>query len=333
MAEKINLSEVNLEELRYESVTFDAIVQTVSFRQGTHPRLEIGFQSNAYMGSITKWGGVKEDTQAFLVGKVYTFTVVVGEPYKGTPSLTYDSHTDSPLTPQDLTAWETGYQEAAQGVYEYCQKISHTTVGKITVALLQENWEQFRKYPAASSNHHKYLGGLLVHSYTVATLCEKFAEFYNTLRASESRHDYINVNLVICGALIHDIGKLIELSFKEDTISVEYSTESFYMNHLQYGAFMVYRKALEMGVEKQPEVEELIHLVSSHHGNLEWGALIEPCCAEARLLAEVDKMDADITKMGYQTKNLEIGHGLTKWEGGKPNHIYKVNPEKKDFEI
>ena len=332
--EKIRLDTINLEDFKYEEIIFDAVVQEVAFKGATggHPRLEIRFHSNGYIGSITRWGSVKEDAQNFLIGKVYEFTVEVGEPYKGVNSLKYVSHRDSELTPQELVAWEKGVNEAIEGVKAYLFKIQHTQIGMLTLELLKENWDKFTVYPAASSKHHKYLGGLVVHSYCVTRLCETYAEFYNKLR-DDGRYDHINTNLVICGALIHDIGKLIELSFKPDNSKVEYSTESYYLTHLGYGVLMIYRKALEMGISDSPEVEELIHLVASHHGNLEWGAMIEPSSIEAVLLSMADKMDADITRFGYENKNLEIGHGLTRWENGKPNKIYKSHPEEKNLEI
>ncbi|MEW5819144.1 MAG: HD domain-containing protein [Cyanobacteriota bacterium] len=146
--------------------------------------------------------------------------------------------------------------------------------------LLVDLYEDFSKAPAATYNHHAYMGGLFEHSLSVADICACFAEIYPAA----------NRDLLIAGALLHDIGKINELEFNE---SISYSTKGNLLGHIFMGAN---RFIEECNKEKDfPEylANHIAHIILSHHGILERGAPVDPRTIEAILVHKADTTDAD----------------------------------------
>jgi 3'-5' exoribonuclease len=140
--------------------------------------------------------------------------------------------------------------------------------------------DRLRIWPAARQIHHAYRGGLLEHVLKMIEVAVFLADAYGARR-----------DLVIAGAMLHDIGKLEELTYDG---SVDYSVEGNLIGHIAIGAGLV-RDAVrdlpdfpaELGLEIQ-------HLVLSHHGSKALGSPVVPLTIEALVLAAVDDLDARI---------------------------------------
>ena len=146
--------------------------------------------------------------------------------------------------------------------------------------LIEELYEDFCKAPAATFNHHSYIGGLLEHSISVADICSAFVPLYKG----------VNRDILIAGALIHDIGKIYELEYGE---SISYSTKGNLLGHIYMGSNKFQE---ECSKEKEfPEylANHIIHIILSHHGILERGSPVEPRTLEAILVHKADTTDAD----------------------------------------
>lgn len=143
--------------------------------------------------------------------------------------------------------------------------------------------ESFRNTPAARGNHHNYIGGLLEHSVNVAKLCETQCTVYPLDR-----------DLLITGAILHDFGKTREYTLKA---SIDVSDEGRLVGHLPMTAEMV-KKNIDT-VKDFPEKlsNKLIHIILSHHGQLEYGSPKVPMFPEALALHHADHMDADVKNM------------------------------------
>lgn len=144
----------------------------------------------------------------------------------------------------------------------------------------KEFFARFVECPAAQTYHHAYVGGLLEHTVAVATMCGCLAELYP---AADS-------DLLLTGALLHDIGKVDELAFGT---SIEYTNEGRLLGHVILGERRV-RTVLASTPGKMPlDLEvRLSHVMISHHGELEWGAPTRPRTLEALILHHADNMDA-----------------------------------------
>ena len=141
--------------------------------------------------------------------------------------------------------------------------------------------EVFRKHSAAKSVHHGFIGGLLQHSLSVAKLCDYIAGNYYA----------VNRDLLITSALLHDIGKTIELSSFPLN---DYTDEGQLIGHIVEGAMMVRGKIDK--IEGFPKVlsDEVIHCILAHHGELEYGSPKKPAIIEAQALSLAANMDAKL---------------------------------------
>jgi 3'-5' exoribonuclease len=167
----------------------------------------------------------------------------------------------------------------------------YTVIKKI---LLEDLYDEFSNAPAATFNHHSYMGGLLEHSICVTDICNCFAEVYED----------IDRDILIAGALIHDIGKIYEFDFNE---SISYSTRGNLMGHIYMGAhkFQQYTAAMD-GFPEYIE-NSITHILLSHHGSLERGSPIEPCTMEAILVHKADTADADAN--AFKLSKMESAGG------------------------
>lgn len=139
---------------------------------------------------------------------------------------------------------------------------------------------RFRSCPAAQSFHHAYLGGLLEHTVSVARLCRGLATLY----------PHADAELLVAGALLHDIGKVDELLW--DT-SIDYTDEGRLLGHVVLGERRLQRAISAVGGALGRETAtRLAHVIISHHGELEWGAPKRPSTLEALLLHHADNLDA-----------------------------------------
>ena len=149
--------------------------------------------------------------------------------------------------------------------------------------------ESFRNAPAAKRLHHAWLGGLLEHVLTLVRVCLATAPFY-----PEADPD-----LLVTGAILHDVGKVRELSWKS---SFSYTLEGQLIGHISIAQGMLHEKIAEMnarGGEPFPDKLRLLveHMILAHHGKLEFGSPKLPMTAEAMLLSALDDLEAKFQAM------------------------------------
>jgi 3'-5' exoribonuclease len=137
----------------------------------------------------------------------------------------------------------------------------------------------FREAPAAKQLHHAFLGGLLEHVVSLLTLADKVVPHYPILMR----------DLVLTGVILHDIGKIHELSW---STGFEYTLEGTLLGHIQIGASMV-EQTIDSLPDFPPRLKTLVlHMILSHHGKLEFGSPKLPMIPEALMLNFLDDMDA-----------------------------------------
>ncbi|GJQ60467.1 MAG: HD family phosphohydrolase [Candidatus Scalindua sp.] len=152
------------------------------------------------------------------------------------------------------------------------------------VTIFFEDKELCKKFctaPAAVQYHHAFLGGLLEHTLSVAQLGVKIAPLYPNL----------NRDLLICGILFHDIGKVTELCYDRN---LHYSDEGQLVGHLISGIQIVDEKAKLIEGFPKTLLDLLKHMILSHHGEYEWGSPKLPMTVEALTLHYLDNLDAKI---------------------------------------
>jgi 3'-5' exoribonuclease len=143
--------------------------------------------------------------------------------------------------------------------------------------------KKFKRAPAAMYMHHACIGGLLEHTWGILTICE-------TMKVL---HPSLDNDLLVAGAVLHDIGKVEEF---EVTSNIKISEKGMLLSHVFIGAEMVSRAIAE--IRNFPEVlkNKILHIIISHHGKLEYGALKTPEFPEAKAISLADEMDSQITQ-------------------------------------
>lgn len=147
-----------------------------------------------------------------------------------------------------------------------------------------ETVRKFKRAPAAKTMHHPYLGGLLEHSLSLVRLC----------RFMGSHYEGIDVDLLVTGAILHDFGKIDELSYER---AFGYTNEGQMIGHLVMETIFVAGKIGEIEGFPDDLRRHLLHLLLTHHGKLEYGSPKLPSTPEALLLAMLDDLDSKVEAM------------------------------------
>jgi 3'-5' exoribonuclease len=153
--------------------------------------------------------------------------------------------------------------------------------------LLDRFWEDeafvrgFKNAPAAKKMHHAYIGGLLEHTLSMALLADRVAGHYSG----------VDRDLLLAGAILHDIGKVREFDFK---YRIDYSDEGRLLSHIVIGVRHLEEK-IQTVRDFPAEMGLLLkHLIVSHHGAREFGSPEPPKTIEAVLLNYIDEIDAKV---------------------------------------
>ncbi|HON03440.1 MAG TPA: HD domain-containing protein, partial [Fervidobacterium sp.] len=152
--------------------------------------------------------------------------------------------------------------------------------------------EAFKNAPAGMRIHHAYIGGLLEHSLNVAKLVDQVCKIYAQL----------DRDLLITGALVHDLGKVKEYVINQKGIEV--TTEGELLGHIVIGIEMIDRRVRGVPYNK---LLKLKHLIASHHGEYEWGSPVIPKTPEALVLHYVENMDSKINRVLQIIEHEERG--------------------------
>lgn len=169
----------------------------------------------------------------------------------------------------------------------------------------------FCRAPAAKSLHHAFLGGLLEHTLSVLGMAERACEHYPDL----------NRDLVAAGVLLHDLGKTAELTYQR---SFAYSDEGNLIGHIAMEAEWISRAAARIPDFPENLRMQILHIVLSHHGRLEYGSPVLPKTPEALLVHYLDDLDGKLEAM-FRSIREDAGEGAwTPFSRTMDRMVYKV---------
>jgi 3'-5' exoribonuclease len=171
-------------------------------------------------------------------------------------------------------------EEMWQELELHIGSVADPDVRELLTRVIGIHGERLRIWPAGRQVHHAYRSGLLEHILQIMQVSTLVAEQYGLRR-----------DLLIAGALLHDLGKLQELSYET---AISYSVEGNLVGHIVIGAGML-RDVLRGMPEFPADLAlELEHLILSHHGAKELGSPVPPMTAEALVLSAIDDLDAKL---------------------------------------
>ena len=171
----------------------------------------------------------------------------------------------------------------------------------------------YKTAPAAKGMHHVYLGGLLEHSLAVANLVDRIVPLYPG----------VNRDLLVAGALLHDVGKVREMSYSR---SFDYTDEGKLLGHISIGVEMVQEKIAVIG-GIPPQLSMLLkHMLLSHHGQYEFGSPKRPKTVEATILNYLDDLDSKINGIrSHIGREMDGGSRWTSYHRLYDRYFFKDN--------
>ena len=184
-------------------------------------------------------------------------------------------------------------------IYSYIDSMKDEELKTLTRAIIQDNEENLLFWPAAYKLHHAIRGGLLYHTLSIIKLASAVARLYPA----------VDRDLLLAGAILHDICKIDEFDVNDVGIVKNYSVKGELLGHLVMGAMEIERKARELGISQETAML-LEHMVISHHGTPEFGAAVRPMFLEAEILSELDTLDATVYEITNTVAAVE-DHGFS----------------------
>ncbi|MBE3089778.1 MAG: HD domain-containing protein [Actinobacteria bacterium] len=173
--------------------------------------------------------------------------------------------------------------EMFAGIKEYAARVKNPHLKKLIDSYFEDKEfvKDFKNATAALRYHHAFKGGLLEHTLAVTEICDAISRVYHNL----------NYDLLISGAILHDIGKIREY---KTVATTEVTDEGKLLGHITIGYGWVLEKIKQIDGFPQDLRDRLLHIILSHHGQKEFGSPKRPKILEAFVVYYVDHMDADI---------------------------------------
>lgn len=176
-----------------------------------------------------------------------------------------------------------------------------------------DRWTRFRDWPAAVSHHHAYANGLLEHTVSVAACAKAMAE-----SMAASGYD-VDKEIVIAGALLHDIGKLE--SYRMAPVP-EITVEGALLDHVAQGYLRFSELAAQFGLSEKL-LTHLSHILLSHHGQREFGSPVVPATPEALIVSSADELDFRMFCWKDSVKNLTDDQPISAWNNSTQRRFWK----------
>ena len=169
-------------------------------------------------------------------------------------------------------------------------QIEDVPLRRLVLTILDQKKTPLKNAPATQRHFYPFAGGLLEHLLSVAHTCLHLADKYGSAYAD--LEPPLNRDLVLAGAILHDIGRTIE--FNEDVMNVQPTVAGRLFGHLFLGRDLVRDKAREQG-DVNPELVQLLeHIVISHLNHPEWGSPRLPLIPECLIIHHADDLDAKL---------------------------------------
>jgi len=160
------------------------------------------------------------------------------------------------------------------------ERIDEPNLSKLLNQILNdENFAKYKLVPAGKAWHHAYIGGLLEHTLEIIKICDLMCDI----------HPEINRNLLIAGAALHDLGKIEELDIEA---GFEYTDKGKLVGHIVIVANIIEKAVSNINDFPEDLKNQLLHLVLSHQGKLEYASPVVPKTLEAIVLYHADELSA-----------------------------------------
>ena len=243
--------------------------------------LNVTFQDKSGTIEGKKWDAVDEDLRTLAPGSVVLVDGIVNL-YKNQPQLKVVGV--SKVDKSDIVMSNFArvspipLEELKARLDKYLNSFKDKDIEKVTKAVITHFYDRYITYPGAVKVHHEFGSGILHHSLFMADVADAISRIYTQ----------VDRDILVAGALLHDIGKTIEY---ENPVAPVQTAEGKLCGHVAIGYAEFKRIVDDLHIES--EVPLLLeHMILSHHGSLEFGSPVMPATREALLLSEIDMLDS-----------------------------------------
>ncbi|MBU1099085.1 MAG: HD domain-containing protein [Bacteroidetes bacterium] len=246
--------------------------------------LNLELQDGSAILSAKMWDGFGDVLPSLKAGSLIKVSAKVDE-YLGQTQLIIDkiriTDVSDNIHPEDFMPKSSrDLDTMIAELNDRISEIKNTYLKKLVDTILSgTSFEKYIRVPAGKSWHHSYIHGLLEHTLEIIRICDLISEF----------HPEVNKDILITGAILHDFGKTEELSYED---SFDYTDKGRLLGHIVIAANLIEKTA--NGISGFPEdlKTQVIHLVLSHQGKLEYASPVEPKTLEAIILYHADELSA-----------------------------------------
>lgn len=281
--------------------TFDGFLLIKDVQKGTasngKPFLTLYLVDTTGEIDAKLWDVSKEDEEFFLPEKVVKVTGDVidfrGKSQLRLKAIRLAQTSDNVRISDFLQKAPMTQEELQEKINDAIFSMTNPNIQRIVRAVVTKHQEKLYIYPAASKFHHAFVSGLAYHIVSMLEIGKSLCDIYPEL----------NRDLLYAGIILHDIGKVEELS---GAVSTTYTVEGTLLGHIQMMVTEIADIAEELQIDSE-EVLVLQHLVLSHHGKPEWGSAKMPLIREAEILHLIDMIDAKMNMLNKALETTEPG--------------------------
>lgn len=324
----IKIREMKLNDKGTTALVVAGVHARKTRRGSDYLALELFDGTDKINGNYWNWGGQNiPDVNAIL-----DIDYIVTE-YNGAKQLTVNSmRTNNLLSIDEFMPRQADYKDP-KDLFEEALKFIDLMHDQYLFAICEHALKKYRalwlRAPGAKSVHHAFVGGTLAHSLSTAKIARNITMAMNIA----------DIDLVTAGALLHDIGKL--KTYELNGVVIDMTKNGMLFDHLYLGAVMLSEIAEEvcpfedLNSKEQFKLTQLKHIIVSHHGEKEYGAISYPMSAEAHIVYHADTIDAEMQMLreaserstGMWTDKLYFMHNIPHI---RPQYVREMMSGKED---
>jgi 3'-5' exoribonuclease len=285
--------------------------------------LELGDKSGFLNANL--WENFKELASGGKVGDVVRVKGIVEE-FQNSPQIRVSrirlAKESEGVTAQDFLPKSTRDQNEMIGEFtKRIKKISHPQLRTLLENIFSgKRLDDFSKVPAGKSWHHGYIHGLMEHTLEIIKICDLICDF----------HPELNRDLLISGSMLHDLGKTEELKYDS---AFEYTDDGKLIGHIVMAVILVKEEIKKMTSFPRELERNLIHLILSHQGKLDYASPVVPKTVEAIALYQADELSAKVNAYKNAIESETGGDKQwTKYISLAQTDLYKHSLEKETKE-